>query len=57
VHVHALDPSTGTLRLPTELQGGVARWIDGSMAELDAGLVRIPEGLRGDAVATLTVQR
>ncbi len=60
VHVHALDPSAGELRLPAELTDGTARWADGSAAESEsatdgARIVRIPARLRDEPVATLRV--
>lgn len=59
VHVHALDPAPGDVALPVELAEGVGRWADGSSAEIrregGAVRVRVPDGLRGAAVATLSV--
>ncbi|MDQ4212511.1 alpha-L-fucosidase [Microbacterium capsulatum] len=61
VHVHALDPAAGTLALPAELAGSAdARWADGSAAPLvrrsDGTVdIAIPEGLRSEPVAVLTV--
>jgi alpha-L-fucosidase len=60
VHVHALDPAVGTLRLPAELERGEARWSDGSHAVTAASpeggvSVAVPDALRATPVATLTV--
>lgn len=57
VHVHVLDPAAGEVELPAELQ---ARrnlvWSGGIAGEVDVtGRVSVPEGLRGEAVAVLTV--
>ena len=57
MHVHALDPSTGTLELPEELLGSDLRWTDGSMVERqghDQTVAVIPAGLREEAVAVLS---
>ncbi|WP_226533375.1 alpha-L-fucosidase [Microbacterium paraoxydans] len=57
VHVHALDPSLGTLDLPAELTGSDLRWADGSVAERsadDSTVAVIPAGLREEAVAVLS---
>lgn len=57
VHVHALDPALGEVRLPTELVGRSGSWSDGSTAVTDAGqTVSVPERLRGQPVAVLTLQ-
>ena len=57
VHVHALDPSIGTLDLPDELVQSDLRWTDGSAVEKadgDRAIVVIPARLRGEAVAVLS---
>ncbi|KTR79013.1 alpha-L-fucosidase [Microbacterium oxydans] len=57
VHVHALDPSIGTLDLPDELVQSDLRWTDGSAVEKadgDRAVVVIPARLRGEAVAVLS---
>lgn len=57
VHVHALDPSTGTLELTEELLGSDLRWTDGSVVERqahDQAVAVIPAGLREEAVAVLS---
>ena len=62
VHVHALDPAAGSFGLPAELGDPAdARWADGSAAtvvrEPDGhATVTVPDALRGDAVAVLTVR-
>ena len=60
VHVHVMDPAAGEFELPEELASGAARWADGTAAESAVGAdgvvrVRIPEALRGEPVAMLTV--
>ena len=58
VFVHILDPGAATATLPEELaEGSRARWADGSAAHVEGGQVIIPEGLRGEPVAVLTVAR
>ena len=60
-HVHVLDPAAGVLELPVELAAASgARWSGTHAAEIVPGAdgtatVVVPEALRGDAVATLTV--
>ncbi|HMS36158.1 MAG TPA: alpha-L-fucosidase, partial [Arachnia sp.] len=54
VHVHALDPAVGELRLAEELTGRSCRWIGAGEAEVAGGTVSIPESLRGTPVAVLT---
>ena len=58
VHVHALDPSTGRLELPTELDGRAATWAGGAEAEIEsrdgAAVLLIPEALRAEPVAVAT---
>ncbi|WP_029265503.1 MULTISPECIES: alpha-L-fucosidase [unclassified Microbacterium] len=57
VHMHALDPSVGTIGLPDELRTRDLRWSDGSVAERsaqDSAVVVIPAGLREEAVAVLS---
>lgn len=57
VYVHLLDPAAGSLDLPPELaRPGRASWLaDGAPAELTDGTVTVPEALRGEAVAVLSV--
>ncbi|WP_194422308.1 alpha-L-fucosidase [Microbacterium abyssi] len=62
IHVHALDPRAGEIRLPAELAASRARWADGSAASFSADssgveAVAIPDGLRTEPVAVLTVPR
>lgn len=57
VHVHALDPSVGTLEMPDELVASELRWIDGGEVETadgDRAVVVIPARLREEAVAVLS---
>ncbi|WP_101846072.1 alpha-L-fucosidase [Zhihengliuella sp. ISTPL4] len=58
VHVHALDPATGEIELPTELAGAALSWADGTRAAVsrEGGPARvvIPAGLREAPVAVLT---
>ncbi|WP_149085148.1 MULTISPECIES: alpha-L-fucosidase [Microbacterium] len=58
VHVHALDPATGALELPPELEAAALSWADGTpaRASADGGPTRvvIPAGLRDAPVAVLT---
>ena len=58
VHVHALDPATGVVELPSELTAAALSWADGTPAEVsaDGGASRvvIPAGLREAPVAVLT---
>ena len=59
VHLHVLDPTTGTVELPAEFDESALRWVDGSAVEStsDASGVRtatIPSALRAEAVAVLT---
>ncbi|GAA3881246.1 alpha-L-fucosidase [Tessaracoccus defluvii] len=58
VHVHLLDPAVGELELPAELTGrGVGVWSGGIAAELDgSGVVVVPEQVRGEPVAVLTLR-
>lgn len=57
VHVHVLDPSTGSIELPQELVKLTdARWSDGSAAEVADRLVTIPEKYRGQPAAVLSVR-
>lgn len=56
VHVHVLDPAVGEVDLPPELAGaGEARWSDGSVGDIVDGVVSLPESLRGQPVAVLSV--
>lgn len=56
VHVHVLDPSPGCLELPPELADAAsATWGDSSPAIVEAGVVEIPQHLRGEPAAVLTV--
>lgn len=62
VHVHALEPSLGEIRLPAELAASDARWADGSRAAVSSDangveVVEVPAGLRAEPVAVLTVAR
>lgn len=58
VHVHALDPATAIVDLPVELGDlAEARWSDGSQAVVVDGAVDIPESLRGQPIAVLTVRQ
>lgn len=62
VHVLALDPASGEIELPRELDPRGARWSDGSAPEARTGadgvtIVVIPEGLRGAPAARLTVSQ
>lgn len=56
VHLHAMDPSRGTIALPADLAGLTARWADGTVATTDADGVIIPDALRAAPVATLTLE-
>lgn len=57
VHVHVLDPSGGVVELPVELaEPGSARWGDGSVAGVDGGVAVVPDHLRGEPVAVLTLR-
>ena len=57
VHVHVLDPAVGHVELPTELASpSEARWSDQTAATITDGVAVVPEGLRGEPVAVLTVR-
>ncbi|MGV8847639.1 alpha-L-fucosidase [Tessaracoccus sp.] len=57
VHVHVLDPSIGSVELPSELRGAVeACWADRSVAEIVDGIATVPDAFRGDPVAVLSVR-
>lgn len=57
VHVHVLEPGVGHVELPSELSGAAeARWSDGTVAAIADGVVSVPESLRGEPVAVLTVR-
>jgi alpha-L-fucosidase len=62
VHVHVLDPTSGVVELPDELgDARDARWADGSAGAPErlphgGAQVTIPDALRGDAVAVLTLK-
>lgn len=57
VHAHVLDPSLGTIDLPSELSDPVeARWADQSVAHVTDGTVTVPEALRDQPVAVLSIR-
>lgn len=57
VHVHVLDPSSGIVELPSELsRPAEARWSDQSVADITGGTATVPDGLRGQPVAVLSVR-
>ena len=57
VHMHVMDPSIGSVELPAELSHPAeARWADQSPAEIADGVVTIPDVLRTEPVAVLSVR-
>lgn len=57
VHVHVLDPTHGTVELPAELSDPVeARWADGTAADVAGGVAIIPDALRKEPTALLSVR-
>ena len=57
VHMHVMDPSIGSVELPAELSHRAeARWADQSPAEIADGVVTIPDVLRTEPVAVLSVR-
>lgn len=53
VYIHALDPSSGRIVLPAELEGRIPRWLGAGTDETDP--LRIPDLLRGAPVAVAAV--
>lgn len=52
VYCHVLEPASGVLQLPPELQEATAvRWLGAGWSEVTQGQALVPEQLRGTAVA------
>lgn len=55
VHVHVLDPAVGEVELPSELASGAGRWADGTPLRVIDAVAEVPEALRSQPVAVLSI--